>query len=88
MRTHMIITYCAITELATKICSKKVSVLKKAYLHSSCSTIATNKFKRVPVEEFFFSEMTVLEPLANNANNELLYSHFPKILITIVECIL
>ena len=61
----------------------KISVLKKAYLHSSCSTVVTKKFKRMPVKEFFFSETTVLEPAT--LPNELLHSHIPKFLITIVE---
>ena len=56
--------------------------MKKAYLHSSCSTVVTKKFKRISVEEFLFSEITVLEPALPN---ELFHSHFPKFLITIVE---
>ena len=57
--------------------------MKKAYLRSSCSTVVTKKFKRVSVEEFLFSEITVLEPAT--LPNELFHSHFPKFLITIVE---
>ena len=60
-----------------------MSVLKKAYLHSCRSTVVTKKFKRIPVEEFFFSEITVLE--SATLPNELLHSHFPKFLMTIVE---
>ena len=57
--------------------------MKKAYLHSSCSTVVTKKFKRISVEDFLFSEITVLEPAT--LPNELFHSHFPKLLITIVE---
>ena len=57
--------------------------MKKAYLHSSYSTVVTKKFKRISVEEFLFSEITVLEP--GPLPNELFHSHFPKFLITIVE---
>ena len=43
----------------------------------------SKKFKRIPVEEFLFSEITVLE--SATLPNELLHSHFPKFLITIIE---
>ena len=57
--------------------------MTKAYLHSSCSTFVTKKFKRISVEEFLFSDITVLEPAT--LPNELFHSHSPKFLITIVE---
>ena len=71
-------------ERATKMFSKKIGVLKKACLHINCSTVVTKKFKRIPVEEFLFSEITVLER-ATLPNNELLHIHFPMFLIAIVE---
>lgn len=75
---------CATTirELVTIIFSKRICVLKKAFLQSSCSTVVTKKFKRIHGEEF--SEIAVLEP-ATLPNNELLHSHFSNFLITNVE---
>ena len=58
----------------------KISVLKKACLCSSCSTVRTKKFKRIHVEEFLFSEITVLER-ATLLDNEVLHRHFPTFLI-------
>ena len=58
--------------------------MKKACLCSSCFTAGTKKFKRIPAEEFLFSEITVLER-ATLLDNELLHRHFPTFLIVIVE---
>ena len=63
---------------------QKINVLKKASLCSSCSTVGTKKFKRIPVEEFLFSEITVLE-CATLLDNELIHRYFPTFLIVIVE---
>ena len=71
-------------ELATKIFSKKIRVLKKACLHSTCSTVMAKNFKRIHVKEFLFTEITVLE-CATLPNNELLHRHFPMFLNTIVD---
>ena len=57
----------------------KLSVLKKACLCSNCSTVRTKKFKRIPVEEFLFSEITNLER-ATLLDNELLHRYFPNVL--------
>ena len=67
---------CATTirELVTIIFFKRICVLKKAFLQSSCSTVVTKKFKRIHGEEF--SEIAVLEP-ATLPNNELLHRYFP-----------
>ena len=73
----------AITEVTTKRCSKK-TVLEKAFVHSSCSTLVTKKFKNIPAKELLFSGIAVLQP-ANLSNNKLLQSNFSKFLITIVE---
>ena len=61
-----------------------LSVLKKAFLHSSCSALVIKKFKKIRVKEFNFSEIVVLNPLTL-PNNELFDSHFSKFLIAIVE---
>ena len=63
---------------------QKISILKKAFLGSSCSALVIKKFKKIPVEEFHFSEIIVLYP-ATLPDNELFHSHFFKVLITIVE---
>ena len=73
--------YC---KLATKIFSKKIRVLKKSCLHSTCSTVMAKNFKRIHVKEFLFTEITVLE-CATLPNNELLHRHFPTFLNTIVD---
>lgn len=73
-----------ITKIATKRCSKKISVVKKAFLHSCCFTLVTKKFKKILVEEFLCIEITVLQS-PTLPTIELLQSHFSKVLITIVE---
>ena len=56
----------------------------KACLCSSYSTLRTKIFKRIIVEEFLFSKITVLE-LATLPDNELLHRHSPAFLIAIIE---
>ena len=56
----------------------KISILKKAFLGSSCSALVIKKFKKIPVEEFHFSEIIVLYP-ATLPDNELFHSHFFKV---------
>ena len=58
--------------------------MKKAFLHSSCSTFAIKKFKKVPLEEFHFNEIIVLQP-GTLPSNELFYNNLSKILIIAVE---
>ena len=63
---------------------QKINVLKKACLYSSCSTVGTKKFKRIPLEEFLFNEITVLGH-ATLLDNELLHKYLPTFLIVIVK---
>ena len=63
---------------ATAITSYNQSILKKAFLHSSCSALLIKKLKKIPLEEFHFSEIIVLHP-ASLPNNELFHSHFVKV---------
>ena len=75
-------------QVTTKRCSTKISIFKKAFLHSSCSALVIKKLKKKPVVEFNFSEIIVLHP-ATLPNNELFCSHFSKFLIIILEwCII
>ena len=75
-------------QVTTKRCSIKISIFKKAFLHSSCSALVIKKLKKKPVVEFNFSEIIVLHP-ATLPNNELFCSHFSKFLIIILEwCII
>ena len=63
--------------------SKKIIILEKVFLHSSCSELVIKNFK-LPVKKFHLSVIIVLHA-ATLLNKELFHNHFSKILITIVK---
>ena len=76
---HMLVLICATATMSYhQKMFQKISILKKAFLGSSCSALVIKKFKKIPVEEFHFSEIIVLYP-ATLPDNELFHSHFFKV---------
>ena len=76
---HMLVLICATATMSYhQKMFQKISILKKAFLGSSCSALVIKKFKKIPVEEFHFSEIIVLYP-ATLPDNELFHSHFLKV---------